>query len=53
LDATELEHLEKAVPRPRDERARAVAYLDLWEKHVGLTAVHGLASRPPAAGSGA
>jgi hypothetical protein len=27
-------------PRP-DERARAKAYLDLWERHVVQTALHG------------
>jgi hypothetical protein len=33
----------------RDERARAKAYLDLWERHVVQTALHGPApSRIPA-----
>lgn len=26
---------------PIDERARAAAYLDLWERHVAQAAVHG------------
>ncbi len=43
LDATEPDRLETAEtrPRPRDARAQAAAYLDLWERHVGQTAVHG------------
>jgi hypothetical protein len=28
-------------PAPGGERARAVAYLDLWERHVSYLAVHG------------
>jgi hypothetical protein len=30
----------------RDERARAAAYLDLWQRHVSQAAVHG--PEPPA-----
>jgi hypothetical protein len=34
-------------PGPRrDERARAKAYLDLWERHVVLTALNGPAPPP-------
>jgi hypothetical protein len=40
LDANESEDGAPAPPR-RSERARAAAYLDLWERHVGRMAVHG------------
>lgn len=31
----------------RSERARAARYLDLWERQVGHTSVHGTAPYPP------
>lgn len=48
LDATGEEREDRAAARrgSRDERARAAAYLDLWERHVGLTAVDGVVPRP-------
>jgi hypothetical protein len=42
---------ERREARARDERARAAAYLDLWERHLTQAAVSGpdpFARRPPA-----
>jgi hypothetical protein len=49
IAAAEAEDAPEASPR-RDERARAAAYLDLWERKLTRLAVHGLdpARRPPA-----
>jgi hypothetical protein len=38
--ANEAARTENSAPRP-DERARARAYLDLWERHLVLTALEG------------
>jgi hypothetical protein len=31
----------QAADKFRDERRRAAAYLDLWERHLSISAVHG------------